>query len=576
GADIVSLEPWFLQYNIDIIKRPGLGIMLDGDEISKRKAIVALIYEHFHVFDLIDMVTQKPIKKIDVGNLKQHIDKSIFELLDVDSLGDIKDLIGKFEKEMGYELSDNAYIALIIRFAVTLKRRGFWGDIYIEEQAKKEMLTDKIYIALIQLIEASVDSRFNHLNSTELIYLAIHLKGAKLRETGDYNKISMIEDFKVIQLAKEFIHRVELETGIYLGDNEKLLVGLVKHLRPSLYRLKMNLDIINPLVEEIKMMYPKLFQTIKVCASVIEEREGVKVTEDEVAYLATHIGAIIEKDHREIVKKYQVVIACIYGIGASQLLVSEIEKHFNNIQIVRVMSVFGNDLDTYDFSDVDLIITTVPISGLTIPTIVVNTVIKEIDIQNINKALANYKPRHIYNKGTNALVFRDKIAILEQYSKIIIQICDNFTYDSGVRLKTMPSVIDFISKSLAKSSQETIALKQAFMDREEKGSTILMKKGMQLLHCRADIQKGVCLKVVQLTEPIIVESNEVLTPVDTIIVMVGPIVLNQKVLEVLSEISRYIIAKDFADIIKSATEDDIRFTLNGILDKLYQKIVMSI
>ncbi|MDA3847448.1 MAG: HTH domain-containing protein, partial [Vallitaleaceae bacterium] len=40
GADIVSLEPWFLQYNIDIIKRPGLGIMLDGDEISKRKAIV--------------------------------------------------------------------------------------------------------------------------------------------------------------------------------------------------------------------------------------------------------------------------------------------------------------------------------------------------------------------------------------------------------------------------------------------------------------------------------------------------------------------------------------------------------
>jgi len=576
GADIANLELWFLQYNIKVIKRPGLGIMLDGDEIAKRKAIVALIYEHFHMVDLIEMVTLKPLQKLVMKNLKQQIDKSILELLDVDSLGDIKELISRFEIEMGYEFSDNAFIALIIRFAITLNRQGFWGDIYIDEKAKKEMISDKIYVTLLQLIKTFNHSKFEDLNRDELIYLAIHLKGAKLRETGDYNKISMIEDFKVIQLAKEFIHRVELETGIYLVDNEKLLVGLVKHLRPSLYRLKMNLDIINPLVDEIKMMYPKLFQTVQLCASVIEEREGVIVTEDEVAYLATHIGAVIEKEHREIVKKYQVVIACLYGIGASQLLVSEIERHFNNIQIVRVISVIDYNFDAIDFSNIDLVITTVPISGLDIPNVVVNSLIKESDIKRINEALAHYKPRQVTNKATNTLMIKDKFAVLNEYGKIMTQIYDNFTYDSGVRLKNMVSVIDFISKSIADDKAESIALKRAFIDREEKGSTILMKKGMQLLHCRADIKKGVCLKVVQLTEPIIVESNEVLTPVDTIMVMVGPVLLNQKVLEVLSEISRYIIAKDFADIIKSATEDDVRMMLNSILDKFYQKIVMSI
>ena len=103
----------------------------------------------------------------------------------------------------------------------------------------------------------------------------MHIKGTKLRQTGDYNKISMIEDFKVIGLVKEFITRTEIETGIYLTDNENLIIGLVKHLRPALYRIKMDLDIINPLVEEIKIMYPKLFKAIRSSVSVIEDKELV-------------------------------------------------------------------------------------------------------------------------------------------------------------------------------------------------------------------------------------------------------------------------------------------------------------
>jgi mannitol/fructose-specific phosphotransferase system IIA component (Ntr-type) len=129
---------------------------------------------------------------------------------------------------------------------------------------------------------------------------------------------------------------------------------------------------------------------------------------------------------------------------------------------------------------------------------------------------------------------------------------------------------------LSSNQEEIAALSKAFIEREEKGSTILMKKGMQLLHCRADIDKGVCLKVIRLTDPIIMEQASGFVPVDTIIVMVGPVILNQKILEVLSEISRNIIAGGFADIIKEGQIEDVEFELNTLLDKYYQSLVSVI
>ncbi|MDF1617275.1 BglG family transcription antiterminator [Petrocella sp. FN5] len=576
GGDIAQLEPWFNQYNIELIRKPGLGILIDGDEKAKRKAIVALIYEHFHLVDLIDVIKEKEHQPIDVRTLKENINQSIFELLDLESIKHTRAFLMRMEEDMGYQFADNAYIALIIRFSMTLKRKFFWDELYIDSKTKALIESDKIFHLLRDWVIEKEDNPFRVLPKEELLYLTMHLKGSKLRQTGEYNRISMIEDFKVIQLVKEFIQKVESETGIYLSDNDKLIVGLVKHLRPSIYRMKMDLDIINPLVEEIKSMYPKLFQTIATCAKVIEEKEHIQIPEDEIAYLATHIGAVIEKNHREIVKKYQVVVACMYGIGASQLLVSEIERNFSNIHIVRVVSVIDQDVESMDEGAIDLIISTVPTENLAIPCVVVNPVIKDEDIKKIREALKRYKPNTTHRQTKNKMALKEKLVALEQYSHIIMKVIDNFSYDKYVSAKTMMDLIHYISTSLSSNQEEIAVLSKAFIEREEKGSTILMKKGMQLLHCRADIDKGVCLKVIDLTDPIIMEQASGYVPVDTIIVMVGPVVLNQKILEVLSEISRNIITGGFADIIKEGQIEDVEFELNALLDKYYQSLVFGI
>jgi len=139
----------------------------------------------------------------------------------------------------------------------------------------------------------------------------------------------------------------------------------------------------------------------------------------------------------------------------------------------------------------------------------------------------------------------------------------------------MHDLILYVSESIASEESEVTVLKRSFAQREEKGSTILSKKAMMLLHCRADIKKEISLQIIQLDEAIFIEQERGKVPIETVVVMVAPVTLNQKILELLSEISRNIITENLLDIIKGKNTVLIEEELNNILEKFYQKIVLN-
>lgn len=571
--DLQQLEEWFDSYGIRVVKRPGLGILLDGDEKALRKAVVSLIYEQVDTVEFMDFIKESRIRRLDIESIRSHINDSIYKLLDSEGITEGRELLNYIEKEMGYHIADNAFVALVIRMSITMARVGQWGRQLINYEYRDRIKSDKIFRIIRGYVEEDGDSIFAALPEEELLYLTMHIKGAKLRETTSDNKISMVEDFRTVQLVKDFILAVESETGIYLADNEALMVGLVKHLRPAIFRMKMDLDIINPLLSEIKDMYPKLFVAISNCKHIIENKEKVTVPDDEIAYLATHIGAVIQKDHREVVKKFQVVLACMYGIGASQLLVANIEKNFRNIEITKVISIMDYKLNPVDFRDVDLVISTVPIEDADIPCIVVNPLLKQDDIMSISAFLKAFTPSQKTLAARKNIKLKEKLSVLSQYSGVITDILEHYSFETEVEAATMNEVILYASGLLSVNGEENNRLIKAFEAREEKGSTILSKKGMLLLHCRADIRHRVCLKIIGLKEPIEIRGNGQM--IATIVVMVGPQTLDQKILDVLSEISRCIITSELSDAMIDGKTASVEAQLNSVLDKYFENQVLS-
>lgn len=573
--DLDGLTSWFNNYNLQVIKKPGLGIMIEGSETGKRKAIVALIYEHFHMNELIQVISKRTATSNDLFSMEGKINSALLDLLDISSASEVHEFILAFEQEMGYQFADNGFIALAIRFGVTLKRMKFWGQIDVDESLMDSLNKDKVLQFFNQYLRENPDHALNRLPYKEMVYLAMHVKGTKLRDTGNYNKISMIEDFKVIQLVKDFIERTEAETGVYLSDNEQLLIGLVKHLRPSIYRIKMDLDIINPLVAEIKTMYPKLFKAVKKSVQIIEEKEHIEIPDDEIAYLATHVGALIHKNSRSQVKKYRVVVACMYGIGASSFLVAQIKKNFPNIVINDVVSVMDEQIMSIDEDQVDLLISTVPLTAVNVPYVLIDPILKPKDVTMINNKLESLVPSSALSKLKKNINLRERMIAFNEYSSLILKFMDNFKYSKEDNLHSIRDMIAFVSEDLSESQEEKAALSKAFIQREEKGSTILSKKGMILLHCRAEISKEIALRIIHLNETMFIRKEDRKVPINDIIVMVAPVVLNQKMLEILSEISRQIITEGYAEVIKTSDQTEIEGRLNIILEKFYENVVLN-
>ncbi len=576
--DLSGLDGWFEGYGIHIIRRQGLGVVLEGEESARRKAVVSLLYEYMDMAMFLAWVNGQGLYDKDKGTASYNIRKSIYGLADLDHLPEVITIINSIEQKMGYEYSDNDFMVLAIRFCVTLKRRLTWGQRMVNDTDRALVVKDRVYKTLLAVLENEQTNLFKGMPEDELAYLTIHIKGTKLRDQKDDNRVSMIEDFRIIQLTREFIMAIERETGIYLSDNEGLLYGLVKHLRPALYRMKMGLDIVNPLLTEIQNRYPKLFIATRNCVHIIETKEKITVPDDEIAYLATHIGAVIQKDDREIIKRFRVVLACMYGIGASQLLVANIEKNFRNIDIIHTASVIDYDEEQAEREQADLIISTVPIESNKLPVIVVNPLLNHEDIMKIGHFLKNYRAVDASGDSISSTQLREKLKMLNGYGEIMIQILDHFSFDKDVPAKSMNDVILYASSQIANTDDQRQKLIKAFALREEKGSTILSKKGMLLLHCRTTVVEEAIMKVIRLATGIPLEGKDHghgCQPIETIVVMVGPLEINQIMLDVLSEISRNIITSSFSKYLLRGDDRKTYQELNRILDLYYQKLAVS-
>src|SRR5699024_3658200 len=135
-----------------------------------------------------------------------------------------------------------------------------------------------------------------HFPNNEVAYLSIHLQGTKLASSNDGEKdFDSLIDHEVYALAKDLIHRVEQVYNLGISKDQQLLINLSLHLKPAINRYRYNMNIRNPMHEEIKLKFPLSFEAALTGAEAIYERYNFEVNEDEVAYIALHLEAAREK-----------------------------------------------------------------------------------------------------------------------------------------------------------------------------------------------------------------------------------------------------------------------------------------
>ncbi|MFM1562695.1 PTS sugar transporter subunit IIA, partial [Helcococcus ovis] len=297
-------------------------------------------------------------------------------------------------------------------------------------------------------IVEDLESKFNiEFPMDEVYYITMHLLGTKLIINNNKNNKILDEDEKIKELAFEIVKEVEKVLRYDLLEDKELLASIALHLKPAIYRYKNNMNIRNPLLSSIKINYPFVYEASSIASDVIYKKTGIIFNEDELGYIAIHLGAAIERAKLNI-KPIRTLLVCTTGIGSSRLLKYKLDSIFSNqLEIVDTTELYN--IKNYINENLDLIISTVPFSmDLDVPIIFIYDILGESNFEDIKNFI--YKKSN--NKKCTKYLKKEDIYL-------------------GLDFENKEDVIRFLSDEIVKKGKTPDTLYENIMKRENIIST---------------------------------------------------------------------------------------------------------
>ena len=572
--DLDKLEEWLGKQEVTLVRKPGLGVYIEGEEDNIRKCMINLIYENINENHLLGLIRKNISKEqVPVSNTELIARSRLLNLVNGNTIHQLEKLVHQAEERIGYNLADSAVVGLIVHLAIAVQRIRKNEDIVIDKKFMEELKNSEEYTVAEKLAHEIEDIFDIKVPSDEIGYITMHIKGSKNIKTNEKDSGNFIGSNELVELSREIIRIAENETGKFLSQNEKLLTGLTNHLGPAINRLKMNLEIRNPLYTQIKTHYPDLMILAEKCIKVVEEYIDIKMPDTEIAYIAMHLGAAIEKSKVSPKRVFRAAIACATGIGTSRLLATRIEKEYDNIEVAGTVSMFNINNNWLKEKGIELIISTVVLDECPVPVVVVNPLLFQEDKARIDTLLEEVR-NNCPNQPTGkkkTLNFKEKMFELNCYNNAITEILDNFFYIGDTQAEDVSQLINDISRMACSSEEDREQLVKDMEEREEKGGTFIPEYGIKLLHCRTKAVSQIHFGIIKLNKDIKTKGN-IKEGAELAMVAVAPEGSSKYMLETISHVNGILVDQpEFIRILKDGSKEDIFDELCSILEEYYNE-----
>lgn len=151
---------------------------------------------------------------------------------------------------------------------------------------------------------------------------------------------------------------VTLAASEFLVDivYEDFILRLALHVQNLRLRAKEQAWSRNPLTRSLKSTYPMIFEVAVFIASGLQERLGIPLLDDEIAYIAMHVGGRLERSRRAD-QLLTATIVCPGYYELHELLRSSVDRSLG--QAIEVVGVETRVDPDWASIDTDLVLTTI-------------------------------------------------------------------------------------------------------------------------------------------------------------------------------------------------------------------------
>lgn len=390
--DLIKVRKKIAQYDLEL-KQDGDWISVDGLEKNKRKILSSILYEESSVNFVNLESLQDAFPDIDIEFVRTTV-------------------LVTFDR-YHYFINDYSLVNLILHITIAIDR------------IKNKSIDDIAHIQDFEIpghiyevandIALELSKKFNiKYNKFEINELALLIVS---RTTSlDYNNISTmnIESYigkDLLEIVNKLIENIDTFFHTNLFDDD-FLVRFALHIRSLLIRSKNNKLSRNPLSESLRRTSPLIYESSVNLASELKSLTGISINDDEIAYIAFHIGSAIETVER-IKEKTKVVYYCPDYYNIQSRVLEFLKEYFDND--ILVTNVITDESQISELTNTDFILTSIPIAALTkIPVVQISFFPNENDRMLLNDIILKTR------KQKEAQLFEDYLRelLLEELFEI--------------------------------------------------------------------------------------------------------------------------------------------------------------
>lgn len=330
--DMKQVRSYLVKRDLTLISKTGKGLKIEGSEERIRYCLTELIASLEEENYLTPFFNWK--------NRQSDLEKLCTE-------------VETFFIEKEITFTDKSFQNLILHLIIMIERVE--NNLSLEDIKIVDNDTSIQEVAhdLLSLVSFLFDITFTE---AEEKYLTLQILSKRIFNSFEGRKSNQ----EVSAFIESLLLNIKSHYAYDLTKDIRLTTDLISHVHSMLYRVKNELSVRNPMKDYIKRYYPLAYEVTWDAAESLKDLYPYRINQNELAYLALHIGASLERNYKISHYRHKsALVVCGSGTGTARMVEARIKSAISGIDITKIVSM--REYNSISHIEEDIVISTIKI-----------------------------------------------------------------------------------------------------------------------------------------------------------------------------------------------------------------------
>ena len=412
--DMAEVRDWLRRYHLTLETRPRHGMKLFGSEMAIRACLTDLLWTLAQQDPAHPLVTEEALN----AGMPERLQPIL------------RDIFNRFH----IRFTDEGELFLRLYCAVAVRRisEGYPLSEFVGEEVAES-------VALAAREIAGVLQRFaeKSLSASEENWLKVHIAARRVQDIAPSTINADDED----ALVTYILNFINTQYNYNLLNDRQLHADMLTHVKTMITRVRYQIMIPNPLLDNIKQHYPMAWDMTLAAVSGWVKYTPYTISENEIGFLVLHVGVGLERNYNiDFQRQPRVLLVCDAGNAMVRMIEAVLARKYPQIHLTRTLTL--RDYEQRDSISEDFVIATARVSEKGKPVMMIAPFPTDYQLEQIGKLVLVDRTRPwMLNKYFDAAHFRIIDGPMDQQT-LFKTLCDQLQREGFVDGEFLHSVVE--------------------------------------------------------------------------------------------------------------------------------------